>query len=99
MNQSTIYRILKRRGVRYTKTYKRWKADPKLYCLDAPGDELQLDASFPFGRYRKVVSIDAIDDCSRSVYAELYTGATIDNAIRRLEEDGVLGEIRKKWLE
>src|SRR3989338_708867 len=43
LNETTVWRILKRRQVRYTAQYKRWKQDPKFYCLDAPGRELQMD--------------------------------------------------------
>ena len=78
LNQSTVYRILKRRRVRYTTTYKRWKQEPKLYCLDEPGIEIQLDGSYPYGRSRKIVCYDAIDDCSRWVYGKCYAGVESD---------------------
>ncbi len=86
LHQTTVWRILKRKKVRYTETYKRWKDDPKLYAYDEPWAELQLDASFPFGRRttgdnRGLVSFDAIDDCSRFVMAWLYEDNTIENAI------------------
>jgi len=49
LNQSTIWRILTRKKIRYTREYKRWQKDkPKLYCLDTPGEELQMDACFPW---------------------------------------------------
>ncbi len=75
LDQTTVWRILKRRKIRYTTEYKRWvvQEKPKLYCLDTPGLELQLDACYPFGRARKIVCFDAIDDCSRWVAARLYT--------------------------
>jgi transposase InsO family protein len=81
-NPATVWRILKRRKVRYTTTYRRWKQEPTLYCLDAPGEELQLDACYPFGKARKVVSFDALDDCSRYAFGHCYTRETTDNAIR-----------------
>jgi transposase len=82
INQSTVWRILKRKKIRYNTEYKRWvKEKPKLYCLGTPGLELQMDASFPFGRSRKIASFDAIDDCSRYVYAKLYTREDDDSAI------------------
>ncbi len=82
INQSTIWRILKRKKIRYTNEYKRWvKEKPKLYCLDTPGLELQMDASFPFGRSRKIASFDAIDDCSRHVYAKIYIREDDESAI------------------
>jgi transposase InsO family protein len=81
-DQSTIYRILKREKIRYTHQYKRWiQKEPKLYCLDKPGIELQMDGSYPFGRQKKIVSFDAIDDCSRYVIAKLYTKENARNAI------------------
>jgi transposase len=82
IHQSTVWRILKRKKIRYTAEYKRWiKEKPKLYCLNTPGLELQMDASFPFGRARKIASFDAIDDCSRRVYAKIYTREDDNNAI------------------
>jgi len=81
LDQVTVWRILKRRKARYTTEYKRWKQEPKLYCLDTPGEELQLDGCYPFGRSRKVVHFDAIDDCSRFVFGRLYNRETADNAI------------------
>jgi len=81
LNQSTVWRILKREKVRYTTEYKRWKQEPKFYCLDTPGLELQLDGCYPFGRSRKLVCFDAIDDCSRWVYGKVYDGETTANAI------------------
>ena len=77
----TVWRILKREKVRYTQTYKRWKAEPKLYCLDSPGIELQMDGCYPYGRARKLVLFDAIDDCSRWVSGKLYDRETCENAI------------------
>ncbi|MFH1482504.1 MAG: integrase core domain-containing protein [Patescibacteria group bacterium] len=81
LHQVTIWRILKRNQIRYTNSYKRWKPDPKLYCLETPGEELQLDACYPFGRSRKIICFDAIDDCSRRIFARLYDRETIENAI------------------
>ena len=81
LHPTTIWRILKREKVRYTTEYKRWKQEPKLYCLDTPGEELQLDGCYPFGRSRKIVHFDALDDCSRWVFGRLYDRETADNAI------------------
>ena len=81
LDQITVWRILKRRKIRYTKQYKRWKEKPKFYCLDTPGLELQMDGCYPFGRSRKIVGFDAIDDCSRHVYAKIYERENDDNAI------------------
>lgn len=82
LDQTTVWRILTRKKIRYTIEYKRWKQEkPKLYCLNTPGLELQMDACFPFGRSRRLASFDAIDDCSRYVYAKLYERENDDNAI------------------
>ena len=91
IEQTTVWRILTRKKIRYTTEYKRWQKDkPKLYCLDTPGEELQLDACFPFGRSRKIASFDAIDDCSRYIYARIYERENDVSAIdfvRRLIEN------------
>ncbi|HYF05131.1 MAG TPA: hypothetical protein VEA59_03075 [Patescibacteria group bacterium] len=81
LNQSTVWRILKRLKIRYTTQYKRFKQEPKLYCLDTPGQVLQMDACYPFGRSRPLASFDAIDDCSRHVFSKAYDGETDQNAI------------------
>ena len=81
LDQTTIWRILKRRKIRYAKEYKRWKEKPKFYCLDTPGLELQMDGCYPFGRSRKIVGFDAIDDCSRWIYGKLYNREDADSAI------------------
>ena len=86
LDQTTVWRILKRRKVRYTAGYRRWKENPKLYCLDIPGEELQLDACYPYGRARKICSFDAIDDCTRFGKGRCYERETADNAILFLNE-------------
>lgn len=88
LDPTTIWRILKRRRIRYTSNYLPVeKKEPKLYCLDEPGQEVQLDACYPFGRGRKIVCFDAIDDCSRYVHAKLYEGTeTTERAINFVQE-------------
>jgi IS30 family transposase len=86
INQSTIWRILKREGIRYTTEYKRWKQEPKLYCLDTPGKTLQMDACYPFGRSRDLASFDAIDDCSRTVFGKAYDTEDDQNAMAFVTE-------------
>lgn len=82
LDQSTIFRILRRKRVRYCRDYiVPRKPDPKLYCLETPGEELQLDACYPYGRGRKLCCFDAIDDCSRHVIGKIYTRETAENAI------------------
>lgn len=87
LNQSTVYRILVRRTDRYEPGRKRWKKDPKLYCLEEPGIEVQMDACYPFGRAREIAVFDAVDDCSRYVCAEVFESEDLDSAksfIRKL---------------
>lgn len=88
IDQTTVWRILKRRHIRYTGNYQKIeRAKPTLYCLDEPGAELQLDGCYPFGRARKIICFDAIDDCSRRVHSKIYAGTeTTDKAIDFVNE-------------
>ncbi|KKQ80158.1 MAG: transposase for ISMyma05 [Parcubacteria group bacterium GW2011_GWC2_38_7] len=88
LDPSTVWRILKRYRVRYTKKYLPMeKKKPQLYCLDEPGQEVQLDACYPFGRGRKIICFDAIDDCSRWVHAKIFEGTeTTERAILFVKE-------------
>lgn len=83
LNQSTIYRILKRQGVRYTdkqpRTRKRWKK--QLFSHQIPGTELQMDTKYPFGYKQGRVIYTVIDDCSRWVYAYSYSTANAENTL------------------
>ncbi|MDP2736461.1 MAG: integrase core domain-containing protein [bacterium] len=86
-DQSTVFRILQRKRIRYCREpLPRIKVKPQLYCLETPGLELQMDACYPFGRGRKIVCFDAIDDCSRYVTAKLYDRETAENAIAFVKE-------------
>ena len=83
LNQATVYRILKRRRQRYFRDYPPiLKQEKKLYCLDLPGEELQMDGCYPYGRSRKVVAFSAIDDCSRYVWGNCYDRENAINAIK-----------------
>jgi len=79
MDQTTVYRILKRRNVRYHKDYEQVKPKPKLYCLEYPWMELQVDTWYPFGYHRKFVIYNAIDDCTRIAYSKAYLSANIES--------------------
>lgn len=71
----TVWRILKRNKRRYFQSYEKIeRSEPILYCLDEPGMEIQLDGSYPFGRGRRIICFDAVDDCSRWAYSKLYIG-------------------------
>lgn len=82
IHPTTVYRILKRNRIRYCREYVDLpKSKPRLYCLETPGLELQMDACYPFGRGRKIACFDAVDDCSRWVIARLYDRENATNAI------------------
>lgn len=89
LDQSTVYRIMKRENVRYANENDRLSFPNKPikhYCLHAPGIEIQLDTCFPFGRQRKAVVYDAIDDCSRFVFAKIYTNQEEQTSIAFVRE-------------
>jgi len=79
MDQSTIYRILKRRNVRYHETYQKEKKQRKMYSLGMPWMEIQVDARYPFGYHRKFVIYSCIDDCTRMAYSKAYEHANIES--------------------
>lgn len=81
IHQSTVWRILKRNKIRYSATYKRWKPEPKLYALDEPGQEVQMDACYPEGRSKKLAVFDLVDDCSRYSFGRAYEREDADSAI------------------
>lgn len=86
LNSTTVWRILARKKERYTVEYKRWKKEPTFYCLDQPGEEMQMDGCYPFGRSKQAMSFDAIDDCSRFVFGRCYDRETTANAIAFVKE-------------
>ncbi|MFA7254142.1 MAG: integrase core domain-containing protein, partial [Patescibacteria group bacterium] len=86
LDSTTVWRILKRKHIRYHVDYTPIpKKEPTLYCLDYPGQELQLDASYPFGRSRDIVCFSAIDDCSRYVFGIMCDKDNAKNAIKLVE--------------
>lgn len=86
INQATIYRILKRRNIRYFNEYKKKKRKKKLYVLGDPWREVQIDTSFPYGRKRKFVIYSAIDDCTRKVFCKSYERHWIRSTKRFLKD-------------
>lgn len=86
LNQSTIYRILKRNRVRYFNWYHGSRKKRKLYVKDLPGRELQVDASFPWGYQKKVVIFTAIDDASRIVYSSIFENHNESSTLTFLSE-------------
>ena len=86
LNQSTIYRILKRTRTRYFNGYHGSRKKRKLYVKDIPGRELQVDASFPWGYQKKVIIFTAIDDVSRIVYSSIFENHNEISTLRFLTE-------------
>ena len=88
LHPCTIYRILKRNGVRYTTKYphtrKKWKK--QLYAHTVPGMELQMDTKYPFGYKQGQVIYTIIDDASRWVYAFRYDTANQVHTLDFLEK-------------
>lgn len=83
LHPTTIYRILKRRNLRYTNAYprtkKRWKK--RLYAHQLPGQELQMDTKYPFGYKQGKVIYAIIDDASRWVFVWSYASANRLNTL------------------
>ena len=74
LHSTTIYRILKRNNIRYTKYYeatkKRWKK--QLFSHQIAGQELQMDTKYPFGYKQGKVIYTIIDDASRWAFVWSY---------------------------
>ena len=81
LHPTTIYRILKRNNIRYTKYYittkKRWKK--QLFAHSIPGKELQMDTKYPHGYKQGKVIYTIIDDASRWAFVWSYPKANGDN--------------------
>jgi transposase InsO family protein len=83
LHPTTIYRILKRKEIRYgeqqTWTKKRWKK--QLYAHQIPGKELQMDTKYPYGYKEGKVIYTIIDDATRWVFAWSYRTANKENTL------------------
>ena len=81
LHPTTIYRILKRKNIRYTGYYvntkKRWKK--QLFAHQIPGQELQMDTKYPFGYKKGKVIYTIIDDASRWAFVWSYPTANAIN--------------------
>jgi len=81
LHPTTIYRILKRNNIRYTKYYtatkKRWKK--QLFSHQIAGQELQMDTKYPHGFKQGKVIYTIIDDASRWAFVWSYTTANAIN--------------------
>ena len=80
LHQTTIWRILCRVSDRYEPLRKRWRDPVKLYALEEPGIEVQMDACYPYGRSKPLAVFDGIDDCSRFVAAQAYEEEDLPSA-------------------
>lgn len=81
LHKNTILRILKRKGL-LKKPSEPCKL-PELYVKDYPGEEIQIDTSFPEGRAGSVAFV-AIDDFSRWVLARFGSRATEAQTVKFL---------------
>lgn len=86
VEQTTVYRILKRRKVRYGFGYKHLRRKRIAYSLGEPGEEIQMDVTFVFGHARKARVFDAIDDCSRLVFGRVFDGHSQRESIMFVNE-------------
>lgn len=81
LHPTTIYRILKRNNIRYTRYYtatkKRWKK--QLFAHKIAGQELQMDTKYPHGYKQGKVIYTIIDDASRWAFVWSYTKANAVN--------------------
>lgn len=91
IHPTTIFRILKRRKVRYIEGYidtqRRWKK--KLYAHEREGVEIQMDTTYPYGYGSQKVIYTAIDDATRIAYAYTYLKVSSENTVdflKRLHE-------------
>jgi transposase InsO family protein len=88
LHPTTIYRILKRTGTRYTDGYaatkRQWKK--QLYAHQIPGQELQMDTKYPYGWKQGKVIYTIIDDATRWVFAWSYETANAVNTVDFLEK-------------
>jgi transposase InsO family protein len=83
LHPTTIYRILKRNNIRYTKYYeatkKRWKK--QLFSHQIAGQELQMDTKYPFGYKQGKVIYTIIDDATRWAFVWSYEKADGNNTV------------------
>jgi len=83
LHPTTIYRILKRKGIRYgeqqTWTKKRWKK--QLFAHQTPGKELQMDTKYPYSYKEGKVIYTIIDDATRWAFAWSYRNANKGNTV------------------
>jgi len=88
VHASTIWRILKRKEIRYTTKYPhtRMKWKKQLYAHQIPGLELQMDTKYPYGYKQGKVIYTIIDDATRWVFAWSYEVADAENTLDFLQK-------------
>ena len=86
LHSTTIWRILKRRKIKYWDTIREKRRKMKLYVKDIPWREVQVDTSFPFGHAKDIVVYTAIDDCSRYAFTRVYNNREAKTTISFLKE-------------
>lgn len=84
IDQSTVWRIIMRKGHRYGRPASIPRKKPQLYVKTFPGEEIQMDNKYPFGRAKKTSVFTCIDDHSRWPEAKVFGRRTEMNAIRFL---------------
>lgn len=86
IDSTTIWRIGKRRHIRYwVKDKTKEKRERTLYSLSSPW-ELQVDVSFPYWRSKHIWSYNAIDDCTRWCYWEIVEEYWVNESISFIKE-------------
>ena len=75
----TIYRILRRKGLIEEK--KHHKRNWQEVISTFPGERIQIDTCFPWGRYGPCV-MEAVDVYSRWAYGQLFDRPTMENAAK-----------------
>lgn len=79
INHQTIYRILKRAEL--IEERKIYRGPWKEVITSYPGERVQIDTCFPWGRYGPCV-MEAVDVYSRWAYGQLFDRATMENAAK-----------------
>lgn len=79
LHHQTIYRILKRAGLIEEQSHE--KREWKEVITSFPGERVQIDTCFPWGRNGPCV-MEAVDVYSRWAYGQLFDRATMENAAK-----------------
>lgn len=88
LSLATIHKVLKRINAKPLKR-KRWRRKTNRYQKDVPGERIQMDTC-KIGP--GVIQFTAVDDCTRFMFARVYTRRTSANAVTFL--DWVFGQTK-----